>query len=226
MLATCRPGAQRAGRCSPVKNLSLWMFFGLLAVYAAVWPHELGHAASAWWLGCKADPWRTGTEPLLWGSGGGAIDEGCLAAHGPAAVAAVAGAGIAANLLILALAPLLGGWWRDPRALRSAGRWFFVLTLLLALANAAEAFSYLVVNTLWLRADMRLAVSAVGGRWSGFAAGAFGTVLAAVALRRPIYKAAEVLASPPLPAGLFRLGFLLYAAAVAAAATVERILIG
>jgi hypothetical protein len=209
-----------------MKNLSLCMLFGLLALYAAVWPHELGHAASAWWLGCKADPWRTATEPLLWGSGGGAIDAGCLAARGPAAVAVVASAGVAANLLVLILAPLIGRWWRDPRALRPAGRWVFVLTLLLALANAAEAFSYLVFNTLWLRADMRLAVGAVGGRWGWFAAGVLGAVLAAGALRRPVQRAAEVLASPPLPAGLFRLGFVLYAAAVAVAATVERILIG
>jgi hypothetical protein len=141
-------------------------------------------------------------------------------------VAAVAGAGIAANLLILALALLVGGWWRDLRALRPAGRWLFILTLLVALANAAEAFSYLVGNTLWLRADMRLAVGAVGGRSIWFVAGALGAGLVAGALRRPVRRAAEVLASASLPAGFFRLGFVLYALAVAAAATVERILIG
>ncbi len=208
-----------------MKNLSLATLLALLAVYGAVWPHELGHAATAWGLGCKSDPWRTGTAPLLWGSGGGVIDEACLASRGPLATAAVAGAGIAVNLLLLTILALLLG-----RTLRSAGRrrsvFFLLLVLLLALANAAEAFSYLLGSTLWPRADMRLVVAAVGGRWAWFSCGVLGALLTVAALARPVRAAAEALASPRLPARRLQLFFVLYAALVTIAATVERIFVG
>jgi hypothetical protein len=200
-----------------LKNLSLSALLAVLAVYGAVWPHELGHAAAAWGLGCKADPWRTGTAPLLWGSGGGAIDEACLASRGPVATAAVAGAGIAVNLLLLIVLAL---------ALRSAGGWLSVFFLLLALANAAEAFSYLLGSTLWPRADMRLVVAAVGGRWAWFSLGVLGAILTVAALSRPVRAASAALASPRLPARRVQLFFGLYAALVTVAATVERIFVG
>src|SRR4029077_2511439 len=83
------------------------------AVYLAVWPHELGHAAAAWLLGCKADGWRTGTRWFLWGSQGGEIDFGCLARRGRGALALTALAGIAVNLILIGAAPILGTWWRS-----------------------------------------------------------------------------------------------------------------
>ena len=77
------------------RRLVLLVFLAGAAVYLAVWPHELGHAAAAWLQGCKADGWRTGTRWYLWGSQGGDVDFGCLARRGRGALAltALAGAG-------------------------------------------------------------------------------------------------------------------------------------
>jgi hypothetical protein len=201
-----------------MKKLLLFALLALTAVYAAVWGHELGHSFAAYLLGCKAEPLRTGVTPLLWGSQGGAVDESCLARGGPGAVAAVALAGIAVNLLCLAGA---GGFSR-----RRRGDWPLVAALLWALANAAEALSYLVLNTVWLRADLRLAVGAVGGRWAFLGAGIVGAAGVSWWLRRPVRAAAERLASPRLPARFYRFAFALYAIAVALAAAIERVWVG
>jgi hypothetical protein len=134
------------------------------------------------------------------------------------AVAAVALAGIAVNLLYAAGA---GEFSR-----RYRGRWLLIAALLWALAHAAEALSYLVLNTVWLRADLRLAVGAVGGRWAFLGAGLAGTLGVSWWLRRPVRAAAERLASPRLPARFYRFAFALYAIAVALAAAVERIRVG
>src|SRR4029077_19172317 len=127
-----RRTAARSGRSSMAEKSTgrLLALLGLAgaAVYLAVWPHELGHAAAAWLLGCKADGWRTGTRWFLWGSQGGAIDFGCLARRGKGALAITALAGIAVNLVQLGVAPLLGVWWRP-----AAGRkrtWWLAATLL------------------------------------------------------------------------------------------------
>ena len=139
------------------------------AVYLAVWPHELGHAAAAWLLGCKAEAWRTGTRWFLWGSQGGEIDFGCLARRGRGALALTNLAGISINLLLAGLAGLIGVWWRPVTERRA---WWLTATLLWALANYAEAFSYLIFNSLWLKSDMAGAVAATGiSRWIWFAAG-------------------------------------------------------
>jgi hypothetical protein len=201
-----------------MKKLFLFALLAVAAVYAAVWGHELGHSFAAYLLGCKAEPWRTGVTPFLWGSQGGAIDETCLAHEGPWAVAAVALTGIAVNLLCAAVA---GGFSR-----RRRGDWPLVAALLFALAHAAEAFSYLVLNTVWLRADLRLAVGAVGGRWAFLAAGLAGTLGVSRWLRRPVRAAAERLGSPRLTVRFYRFAFALYALAVALAAAVERIRVG
>lgn len=191
---------------------------GVLAVYAAVWGHELGHAASAYLIGCKADPWRTGVTPFLWGSRGGAIDETCLARRGSRAVAAVALSGIALNLLCVGIAGLASRWARR--------RWSLVVLLLWGLANAGEGLSYLVLNTIWLRSDMAAGVGALGGRWIFLGAGLLGAAAVAGWLRGPVRTVAGQLASPGAPAGLFRLAFALYAMTVAVVAAVERIAIG
>jgi hypothetical protein len=201
-----------------MKKLFLFALLALAAVYAVVWGHEIGHSFAAYLLGCKAEPWRTGVTPLLWGSQGGAIDETCLARRVPWAVAAVALAGIAVNLLCAAGA---GGLSR-----RCRGDWPLVATLLFALANAAEAFSYLVLNTVWLRADLRLAVGAVGGQWAFLGAGLVGAAGISWWLRRPVRAAAERLASPRLPARFYRFALALYAITVALAAAIERIGVG
>jgi len=200
----------------------------LLAVYLAVWPHELGHAAVARLYGCKADPWTTDTNWYLAGSQGGAIDEGCLARHGGGAPALMALGGVAVNLLLLALAPLLGRWWLPARTAGGGVRWGLVATLFWALANAAEALSYLVVNTVWLHADMEIVARAGLGRWAWTAAGLVLGVMIVWGLRRPVRKAAAVLAESFADGGLserlWRWGFAAYALAVGVAAVVSRAL--
>ncbi|HEX3527271.1 MAG TPA: site-2 protease family protein [Thermoanaerobaculia bacterium] len=195
------------------------------AVYLAVWPHEIGHATAAWLYGCKADAWRTGTHWYLAGSQGGAIDEECLARRGGGAVAVVAFAGIVVNLLLAGLAALAVRWWLPAR---KAGhlRWGLVATLLVALANGAEALSYLVLNTLWLKADMRIVVAASGvSRWIWPAAGLFLGVLIARALAGPVRRASGALAGPGISARLWMWAFAAYALAVGLAAMLSRILL-
>ena len=202
------------------------------AVYTAVWPHELGHAIAARLLGCRPGWWPTGVTPWLAGSRPGGIDPACVAARGRGAVAAVALAGIAVNLALASLAAL--GARRSPRSAAAArlsgrpsgqpsGRTRRVLLLLVALANAAEALSYLVPNALWPRSDMAAAVAAAGvGRLPWLAAGLLLSAAAVPALRSPLHAAAAALASPGLPTRAWRWGLVLYAAAVMAAAVGSR----
>lgn len=202
----------------------LAVLLAIMAVYLAVWPHELGHASVAWLYGCKADPWRTGTRWILAGSVGGVIDEECLARHGGGALALMALAGIAVNLLAIGLAPLFGRWWLQPA--RERIRWGFIFTLLWALANAAEAFSYLVLNTLWLKADMRIVVQASGvSRWAWTAAGLVLGATVARALAGPVGRAAAALAGPGASERSWRWAFAGYALAVSLAAMLSRILL-
>lgn len=204
---------------SSVRGARLRLFpaiAALAAVYGAVWPHELGHAAAARLLGCRAGFWPSGVTLWLAGSGPGGIDPACLAARGRGAVAAVALAGIAVNLALAAATAL---------AARRIGRTplSLLLLLLLALANAAEALSYLVPNALWPRADMAAAVASAGqGRLPWLALGLAATALAVRLLRAPLAAAAEALATLALPARAWRWGFVLYALAVAGAAMASR----
>ena len=193
------------------------------AVYLAVWPHELGHSLAAYLYGCKTDAWRTETHWYLAGSRAGAIDEGCLARQGGHAVAFTAIAGIAVNLFLVALAPLLGRWWLPGRTEREAIRWGLVVTVVWALANAAEAVSYLVINTVWLRSDMEVVVRQSGlGRWTWTAAGLLLAAVAALGLSSSTTKAAQALAGPGASERLWRWAFAGYAFAVGLAAVVSR----
>jgi hypothetical protein len=209
----------------PAARLAAPAVAAAAAVCGAVWPHELGHALAARLLGCRAGWWPSGVTPWLAGSRPGGIDAACLAARGRPAVAAVALAGIAANLALAAVAAVAARgparsvvyrWRRFGRALRL----FF---LLLALANAAEALSYLVPNALWPRSDMATAIAAAGvGRLPWLAVGLALTAVAVRALGAPIRDTAAALDSPSLPARAWRWGFVLYALAVGAAAVASR----
>ncbi len=212
-----------AGR-STGRWLALLVLAGA-AVYLAVWPHELGHAVAAWCLGCKADGWRTGTRWFLWGSQGGAIDFACLARRGRPALALAGLAGIAVNLLQIALAPILGAWWRP--AVGEKRAWWMAATLLWALANYAEAFSYLVLNTLWLKSDMAGVVAATGvSRWAWFAAGVLGAGLIASVLLPAARKTAAAIAGPGGTPRFYLRFFLLYTVGVGLVAAVNRVLLG
>jgi hypothetical protein len=207
-LKLCRQDAAR---------LALAAVLAAAAVALAVWPHELGHASVAYLYGCKADPWRTAVRWALAGSQGGDIDGACLARRGGGALGFMAFAGIAVNLLLVLLAPLLGRWRR------TAGTGF-LFTLLWALANAAEALSYLVLNAVWPAADMRLVIDAAGvGRWPWLGGGIVLAVVIARALRAPLAKAAEAFASPGVAAAFWRAALAAYPFAVGAAAVASRL---
>jgi hypothetical protein len=194
------------------------------AVYLAVWPHELGHAAAAWLLGCKADAWRTGTRWFLWGSQGGEIDFGCLARSGRGALALTNLAGISINLLLTGLAGLIGVWWRPVTERRA---WWLTATLLWALANYAEAFSYLIFNSLWLKSDMAGAVAATGiSRWIWFAAGTITAGLISCGLLPMARKTAAVMACTDGSPRFYLGFFLLYTAVIGLVALVNRALVG
>jgi hypothetical protein len=209
------------------KSTGKWLALLVLAgaaVYLAVWPHEVGHAMAAWLLGCKADGWRTGTRWFLWGSQGGEIDSACLARRGRGAQAFTALAGIAVNLVQIALAPILGAWWRPAG---KAQTWWLAATLLWALANYAEAFSYLVLNTLWLKSDMTGVVAATGiSRWIWFVVGLLAAGLIAYGLRPAARKTAAALSGPGGSSCFYQGFFLLYTVGVGLAAAVNRMVLG
>lgn len=88
--------------------------------------------------------------PYLYRSFGGDIDYGCLSEKGDWATALVDGAGVVANLALMvfgcALAFLFYRTVAHPL--------FAVFASAFAAANYIEAFSYLIVNTIYLRSDM------------------------------------------------------------------------
>ena len=118
----------------------------LVLLYPTVWLHELGHAAAAYGLGCKSDPFSTGMELGLFGSTGGEIDYTCLAEKGSNAYAVVGVAGIVVNIVAAWVAYVVS---RQARRPGWKSGW-----LLFCLANALEAFSYLTGSTLFPRSDM------------------------------------------------------------------------
>lgn len=210
-----------------MRRFAILILLAAAAVFLAVWPHELGHAGAAWLFGCKADPWRTDTRWFLAGSRGGAIDEPCLARQGHLALGLTAGAGTAVNLLLVALILLLGRWRQTGHAEDGRVRWALVASLLWALANAAEALSYLTVNTLWPASDMAIVIASAGvSRWPWTAAGiALGAAIVRE-LRAPLGSAAAALADSFRSERFWRRAFTAYALAVALAAIASRALLG
>ncbi len=176
------------------------------ALYLTIWPHELGHSLAAYLCGCKANWWQTDVSWFLWGSWGGAIDYPCLQAQQGPGLFLTDFAGIVVNLVLLSVAPVLGSWW-DPKA----PAWRFLPTVFWALANYAEAFSYLVLNTLWLKSDMETVVVTTGlSRWVWCAAGFCLAVVAGRALSGPVGRAASLLATPRLRAAAWRWALVFY----------------
>lgn len=196
----------------------------LLAVavlYATVWPHELGHSAAAFLLGCKTNWWQTDTSWFLWGSWGGDIDYDCLRARGGAALGLTEFAGTAVNLALLTLTLIVA---RSRRL--ASSRWILVGALLWALANYAEAFSYLVLNTVLLKSDMKTVVDQSGvSRWIWSVLGVLGAVVFARSLALPAQTAATLLATRLLPARTWAILFVLYTAAVASAMAAARLVL-
>ena len=182
------------------------------ALYLTIWPHEVGHASMAYLYGCKASWWQTNTSWFLWGRLGGDIDYGCLSARGGAALALTDGAGIIVNLLFLAIAPIIGRWHKlNPVSSSLSHKWFFLATFWWALANYAEAFSYLVLNTLWLKSDMQTVVVESGvSRWLWFTVSLIVAFFIARALRGPAHSAEAIMAASETPGRALQIIFPVY----------------
>lgn len=197
------------------------------ALYLTIWPHELGHSIFAYLYGCKANWWQTDTSWFLWGSQGGAVDYDCLSRRGRIALGMTDFGGIAVNLILLALAPLVGRWQRKDFATgESRWPWWFLATFIWALANYAEAFSYLVLNTLWLKSDMRTVVTASGiNRWIWLGAGVVGATLVTRWMMGPARRAADVLAAQRGSRGAWLRRFAVYVAVVSIVMAAGRIVL-
>ena len=129
---------------------------------------------------------------------GATLKPGGLRAQGGPALGLTELGGISVNLLLLVLAPVAGGWWRADLGVPTRRlHWMFLATFVWALANYSEAFSYLVLNTLWLKSDMSTVVAESGvSRWIWFAAGCVLGALLVRWLRKPARNAAISLARP------------------------------
>lgn len=196
----------------------------LAMLYLTIWPHELAHALAAYLCGCKSDWWRTGTSWFLWDSWGGTIDYGCLRQKPGPCLGLTDFAGIGVNLVLLGLAPVLGRWWRADVQAASARGWVFVATVFWALANYAEAFSYLILNTLWLESDMRTVVLESGvSRWLWLLVGMLGGAVLGRGLWSPIRRAATLLESSALSARGWRCVFIGYVAIISLAMAAARV---
>ena len=195
------------------------------ALYLTIWPHEVGHSLAAYLYGCKANWWQTDTSWFLWSSWAGAVDYDCLRARGGTGLAVTDGAGIVVNLLFLAVAPVLGRWSRiDPVSSSRSSQWLFLATFWWALANFSEAFSYLVLNTLWLKSDMLTVVVETGiSRWIWFTASLLAAFFIVRALRGPARKAAAVMAASETPGRAIEALFPVYVCLVSAGMAAARI---
>ena len=207
--------------------MAIFILLAVGVLYLTIWPHELGHSSVAYLFGCKANWWQTDMSWFLWNSRGGQIDYGCLRARGGAALGLTDFAGIIVNLAFLALAPLVGRWWRtDLRSNGSRWEWVFLTTFLWALANYAEAFSYLVLNTILLKSDMETVVIVSGiSRWVWLGAGFLLAVLIGRLLRQPALRAAVVLAAPRGSTRAWLRAFVLYVVVVSGAMGAARIIL-
>jgi hypothetical protein len=194
-------------------KVPLVIIIALAVLYPTIWPHEVGHGVAPYLYGCKKTFWQTNTSWFLVSSWSGKdIDYKCMHRHGHAALAWSAFGGVAVNLLLLFILISILWMWRR----KVAHAWWFVALFLWALANYAEAFSYLVLNTAWLKSDMKTLVMESGiNRWILFVQG---LLLAAAAtwLLKPIaQKTATLLAAPNGTEGLWHFAFVLYVVLVA-----------
>jgi hypothetical protein len=201
-------------------RLLIAIIIALAVLYPTIWGHEVGHGVAPYLYGCKKTFWRTNTSWFLLSSWAGKdIDYKCMHRHGHAALAWGAFGGVAVNLLFLfILIPALRLWHT-----RVTHSWWFVALFFWALANYAEAFSYLVLNTAWLKSDMKALVMESGiNRWILFVLGLLLAVAMAWMLRPITQKTAAMLAAPKGPERPWRLAFLVYVVVVAGAMAAAR----
>ena len=121
-------------------------------------------------------------------------------------------------MLLFLLLPVL---WMSHRKVVTS--WWSVILFFWALANYAQAFSYLVLNTAWLKSDMETLVIESGiNRWIIFFVGLVLAIVIGRMLRPIAQKAAAMLATPSSSERRWRFRFVLYVAMVAVVMTVAR----
>ena len=133
-----------------LKSIIVTAVLLITALYPTIWLHELAHSSSAFALGCKANWFETDMTLYLYRSFGGDIDYECLSEKGDWATSIVDGAGVAVNLVLMFFGCALAVVLRRiavPALLA-------VFASAFAATNYIEAFSYLIVNTIFLRSDM------------------------------------------------------------------------
>jgi hypothetical protein len=195
----------------------------IAVLYATIYPHELAHSAVAFIFDCKANWWQTDTSWFLWGSWGGDIDYDCLRARGGPALGLTEFAGIGVNLALFAVALMVS---RSRQLASPSYRWALVGFVLWGLANYAEAFSYLVLNTLILKSDMQTVVQESGvNRWVWSAAGGLGALACARALATPAQSVAAALATPRISRRAWAWLLALYTVAVGSAMAAARLVL-
>ncbi len=199
------------------------IIIAVAVLYPTVWPHEVGHGVAPYLYGCKKTFWQTDTSWFLLSSWSGKdIDDNCLQKRGHAAVAWSAFGGTAVNLLLLfVLLPVL---WISRQKITSS--WWFVTLFFWALANYAQAFSYLVLNTAWLKSDLKTLVTESSiNRWIIFLAGLVLAIAMGLVLRPISQKAAAMLATPYSSERRWRFRFVLYVALVGGIMTAARVIL-
>jgi hypothetical protein len=196
------------------------VIIALAVLYPTIWPLEVGHGVPPYLYGCKKTFWQTDTSWFLVSSWSGKdIDDKCMHRHGHAALAWSAFGGVAVNLLLLFIALLILRMW----CRKVAHSWGFVAVFFWALANYAEAFSYLVLNTAWLKSDMKTLVIESGiNRWILFVLGVLLAAAIAWALKPIAQTTAAMLAAPNGSERSWRFAFVLYVVLVAGAMTAAR----
>jgi hypothetical protein len=210
---------------NPLRSLAP-VLLAIGALYVTIWPHELGHSVAAYLCGCKANWWQTYTSWFLWDSWAGPVDYRCLQVRGAVAAGVTDFAGIGVNLLLVGLAPVVGQWWRSAAPRGRVKAWVLVATVFWALANYAEAFSYLVLNTLWLSSDMKTVVLESGvSRWLWCSVGLALAVFIWRLFAGPMRSAADVLESPRVSAHSWLVIFTAYVAVVSLAMGAARIVL-
>jgi hypothetical protein len=198
----------------------------IAVLHITIWPHELGHSAVAYMHGCKANWWQTDASWFLWSSWAGSVDYDCLQTRSAVALGLTDFAGLGVNFILLGFAPLLGRWWGSPPARRSPAAWIFVGTAFWALANYAEAFSYLILNTLWLSSEMRTVVLAWGvSRWAWSGMGVVAAAILWRMLRAPLRVAAVLAGGPCLSARTWLAIFSVYVSVVSLTMGAARIVL-
>ncbi len=192
-----------------------------VALYLAIWMHEVGHALAYWKFGCKRNPWKVKVPFYLLRSTPAPVAEACANRLSALQQLVVAVSGVVVNCLfgILALWVVL---LVDSLA---AIPLLYVFLYFFSLSHLLEAGSYLVVNNLFLGSDMALIVAhAPKSRWPVFALASLTLLPATALLVREAPRIGYALFGTEALASTWRLGVALLSVLIIMTMGVARVL--